>query len=82
VLNGRAPEYCFPELGMNRNFARIVLLLTVLNGSQLLAQNACPKDEIFGGYAALIPNGWADLFYKVNTIPNAFDASNTFYLRS
>jgi hypothetical protein len=61
------------------NFVRIVLLLTVLTGSHLLAQNSCPKDEIFGGYAALIPNGWGDLFYKVNTIPNAFDASNTFY---
>jgi len=44
------------------------------------AQNSCPKDEIFGGYSALIPNGWAELNYKVNNIPNAFDASNTYYL--
>jgi len=44
------------------------------------AQNACQKDEIFGGYAALIPNGWGDLDYKINTIPNAFDVSNTYYL--
>jgi hypothetical protein len=45
-----------------------------------VAQNACTKDELFGGYAALIPNGWGDLDYKINTIPNAFDASNTYYL--
>ena len=44
------------------------------------AQNACPKDEIFGGYSWLAPNGWGDLDYKINNIPNAFDASNTFYL--
>ena len=44
------------------------------------AQNAYPKDEVFGGYSALIPNGWGDLDYKINTIPNAFDASNTYYL--
>jgi len=28
----------------------------------------------------LIPNGWAELDYKINNIPNAFDASNTYYL--
>src|SRR5580693_10417828 len=38
-----------------------------------------PKDEIFGGYAWLAPNGWGDLNYKINNIPNAFDASNTYY---
>src|SRR5271165_4818405 len=43
------------------------------------AQNACPKDEVFGGYSWLAPNGWGDLDYKINNIPNAFDASNTFY---
>ncbi len=49
-------------------------------GTFAFAQNACrPEDEIFGGYAALIPNGWGDLDYKVNNIPSAFDASNTFY---
>lgn len=46
------------------------------------AQNSCPKDEVFGGYAALIPNGWGDLNYKIDTIPNAFGASNTWYLPS
>ncbi len=46
-----------------------------------VAQNACrPEDEIFGGYAWLAPNGWGDLNYKINNIPNAFDASNTYYL--
>jgi hypothetical protein len=44
------------------------------------AQNSCQKDEIFGGYAWLAPNGWGDLDYKINNIPNAFDASNTYYL--
>ena len=40
-----------------------------------------PKDEIFGGYSLLVPNGRGDLDYKINTIPNAFDISNTYYLR-
>jgi len=44
------------------------------------AQNACQRDEIFGGYSWLAPNGWGDLDYKINNIPNAFDASNTYYL--
>ena len=47
------------------------------------AQNACrAEDEIFGGYAFLVPNGWGDLDYKINNIPNAFDASNTYYFRN
>ena len=51
-------------------------------GTLASAQNADrPKDEIFGGYAFLVPNGWGDLDYKINTIPNAFDISNTYYLR-
>src|SRR5664279_616815 len=49
-------------------------------GTFAFAQNACPpKDEIFGGYAYLIPTGWGDLDYKINNIPNAFDVSNTYY---
>ena len=52
-------------------------------GTTAFAQNACrPEDEIFGGYAFLFPNGWGDLDYKINNIPNAFDASNTYYLRN
>jgi hypothetical protein len=44
------------------------------------AQNAPqPKDEIFGGYSWLAPNGWGDLDYKINNIPKGFDASNTYY---
>jgi hypothetical protein len=50
--------------------------------TNLVAQNACQKDEIFGGYSWLAPNGWGDLDYKINNIPNAFDASNTYYLPS
>lgn len=50
-------------------------------GAIASGQNACrPKDEVFGGYAWLAPNGWGDLDYKINNIPNAFDASNTYYL--
>ena len=50
-------------------------------GSVSLAQSACrPEGEIFGGYAFLAPNGWGDLDYKINNIPNGFDASNTYYL--
>ena len=43
------------------------------------AQNSHPRDEIFGGYSVLFPNGWEELNYKANTIPNAFDVSNTYY---
>jgi hypothetical protein len=48
-------------------------------GTPATAQNPSPKDEVFGGYSVLFPNGWAELNYKVNTIPNAFDFSNTYY---
>jgi hypothetical protein len=52
-------------------------------GTAGFAQNACrPEDEIFGGYSILVPNGWGDLDYKINTIPNAFDVSNTYYFRN
>src|SRR5271169_3270575 len=52
-------------------------------GTFASAQNTYrPEDEIFGGYAFLAPNGWGDLDYKINNIPNAFDVSNTYYLRS
>ena len=53
----------------------IAMLMGTLN-----AQDVSPKDEIFGGYSWLFPNGWGDLDYKINNIPNAFDVSNTFYL--
>lgn len=48
-------------------------------GSITSAQNAYYKDEIFGGYSWLAPNGWEELNYKANNIPNSFDVSNTYY---
>ena len=65
-----------------RSMVVLAALGCVLFGgaASVAAQNAYPKDEVFGGYSALIPNGWGDLDYKINTIPNAFDASNTYYL--
>ena len=54
--------------------------VVVLLAAGATAQNAYqPRDEIFGGYSWLAPNGWGDLNYKINNIPNAFDASNTYY---
>ncbi|HVO63510.1 MAG TPA: hypothetical protein VMT53_21480 [Terriglobales bacterium] len=44
-----------------------------------LGQASYPKDEIFGGYSVLFPNGWEELNYKADNIPNAFDVSNTYY---
>ena len=60
--------------------ATLVVLGLIVLFSNAAAQNAHPKDEIFGGYSWLFPNGWGNLFYKVNNIPNAFDISNTYYL--
>lgn len=61
-----------------------VLLLALagltLSVSPLAAQNPPPKDEIFGGYSVLFPNGWEEPNYKANTIPDAFSVSNTYYL--
>jgi len=45
------------------------------------AQNQ-PKDEIFGGYSWLAPNGYGDFGYKINDIVKGFDASNTYYFPS
>ena len=39
-----------------------------------------PKDEIFGGYSWLHPNGNADFGYKVPDIAKGFDFSNVYYL--
>ncbi len=41
-----------------------------------------PKDEVFGGYSWLHPNGDADFGYKVPDIAKGFDFSNTYYLPS
>jgi hypothetical protein len=44
------------------------------------AQNAPqPRDEIFGGYSWLAPNGWGDLDYKIDNLAKGFAASNTYY---
>ncbi len=54
--------------------------VVVLLAAGATAQNAYqPKDEIFGGYSWLAPNGWGDLDYRINNIPKGFDASNTYY---
>jgi hypothetical protein len=45
-----------------------------------VAQNAPqPRDEIFGGYSWLAPNGWGDLDYKIDNLAKGFAASNTYY---
>src|SRR5271166_457698 len=61
--------------------ALTILLAVCLVVTFAAAQNSFsqPKDEIFGAYSALFPNGYGDLNYKINTIANAFDASNTYY---
>lgn len=54
--------------------------VVVLLAAGATAQNAYqPRDEIFGGYSWLAPNGWGDLDYRINNIPKGFDASNTYY---
>jgi hypothetical protein len=67
-----------------RRIAITIALICALNcaGGSAAAQNACrAEDEVFGGYAFLAPNGWGDLNYKINNIPNAFEVSNTYYFR-
>ncbi len=39
-----------------------------------------PKDEVFGGYSWLHPNGRVDYGYMVEDIATGFDFSNTYYL--
>ena len=63
-------------LAMFLTTAFVVVLLAACATAQNVYQ---PRDEIFGGYSWLAPNGWGDLNYKINNIPNAFDASNTYY---
>ena len=52
-------------------------LLGVLATAQTDIQ---PKDEVFGGYSWLHPNGNVDFGYRVEDIPVGFDASNVYYL--
>jgi OmpA family len=54
-----------------------------LSGVLATAQaNVQPKDEIFGGYSWLHPNGSVDFGYKVDDIAKGFDFSNVYYLPS
>jgi hypothetical protein len=54
-------------------------MLAVLASAQTDIQ---PKDEVFGGYSWLHPNGRVDFGYKVEDISEGFDFSNTYYLPS
>ena len=54
-------------------------LLGVLASAQTDIQ---PKDEVFGGYSWLHPNGNADFGYKVPDLAKGFDFSNVYYLPS
>ena len=63
-----------------------IALAVCLLGTLAAAQDVNKaKDEVFGGYSVLFPNGYGDFVSSidfhphVNTIPNAFDASNTYY---
>jgi hypothetical protein len=56
-----------------------VLCLLVTHAS---AQANQPKDEIFAGYSWLNPGGYADLGFKVKSVVDGFDISNTYYLPS
>jgi hypothetical protein len=47
---------------------------------QVTAQNHSPKHEVFSGYAAPVPMAGETFFTRSTTFPNAFDASNRFYL--
>ena len=65
---------------------RVAILVALAGALCLLAAysqaQSCtqPKDEIFGGYSWLHPNGYADLGFKVENIAPGFDISNTYYL--
>src|SRR5271165_6236290 len=39
-----------------------------------------PKDEVFGGYSWLHPNGKVDYGYEVDDITKGFDFSNVYYV--
>src|SRR5271157_1170966 len=71
-------------LNPRRVFATCIALALALCllGAYASAQTVQPKDEIFGGYSWLHPNGYGDLGYKVQDIVDGFDVSNTYYLPS
>src|SRR5450755_4451245 len=68
-----------------RVIATLIALTSALCllGTFALAQTDIqPKDEVFGGYSWLHPNGKADYGYKVPDMAKGFDFSNTYYLPS
>jgi len=65
---------------VHRGLAACVFVFALCLAATFSAAQNQPKDEIFGGYSWLAPNGWGDLDYKINDIAAGFDASNTYYL--
>jgi len=52
-----------------------------LLGTRAAAQaDIQPKDEVFGGYSWLHPNGYVDYGFKTPDIARGFDVSNVYYL--
>ena len=52
-----------------------------LSGVYAVAQTDIqPKDEVFGGYSWLHPNGKVDFGYQVEDIAKGFDFSNVYYV--
>jgi hypothetical protein len=73
-------SFCVAAVGTRRALTLIAIACALsFLGTRASAQNSSPKDEIFGGYSWLAPNGWGDLDYKIDNIPKGFDASNTYY---
>jgi len=73
-------SFCVAAVGTRRALTLIAIACALSSlGTLAPAQNPSPKDEVFGGYSWLAPNGWGDLDYKINDIPKGFDASNTYY---
>jgi outer membrane protein OmpA-like peptidoglycan-associated protein len=65
-----------------RMAANLIVLACALGMLPVLvsAQANQPKDEVFGGYSWLHPNGYGDRGYRVLDIVDGFDISNTYYL--
>ncbi|HVP49700.1 MAG TPA: hypothetical protein VMT56_00610 [Candidatus Bathyarchaeia archaeon] len=76
---GRARK-CGRELWRLAIVAALAVAGWLSPGASAQSTTTTAKDEIFGGYAWLAPNGWGELFYKIDNMPKGFDASNTYYL--
>ncbi len=57
--------------------AAVLCLLGICASAQTDIQ---PKDEVFGGYSWLHPNGRVDYNYEVPDIAKGFDVSNVYYV--